>query len=317
VALGARKGEVKLRYLLFGLGALVIAFMAQRLVSPGEGPEVREAIETAFLSSDPSYCDEVQTDAYLRQRYGVDPVFADDACEEHAEDSRIEAVDISDLQIEDDSATAEVTFDGGLADASTLLLALVKDDGQWKLDRTVEIVTFARTAFLNGYAQFLRDGSFTAASARCVIDRLDALPDTVLQQGLIDERKRTRFVETGIACDRGAVEDDLIPRGEQNDLGYPTRAVIKCARDQVSGVSDSRLAALFTDFVGLGRIYFDCGAYDDQLRGYLRELEGEGYEDDVVSCIGTDLRDRSVRELVQISFDQEEFARLFAECSDN
>ncbi|MBS1677522.1 MAG: hypothetical protein JST08_09065 [Actinobacteria bacterium] len=102
----------------------------------GDEGKIVEVIETATTTTDPSGCTELQTRRFNEQNYQQRGGAAIKACEEQAEagENQAEGAKVSNVSINDERATAEVEFEGGALDSQTIEVALVQDEGAWKLD---------------------------------------------------------------------------------------------------------------------------------------------------------------------------------------
>lgn len=103
------------------------------------------AIERAATSGDPASCTEDQTEDFILQTS-----VTVQRCQEDAANTAGESVQVDGIEIDGDSATAEVAFTGATLDGQTLTIAMVKDDDVWKLDQ------------LEGFAEFNKEAMITA-----------------------------------------------------------------------------------------------------------------------------------------------------------
>lgn len=126
------------RYLV-PLALLVVA--ALTLVACGGGSsdedKITEAIETAATTSVPSNCTELETQRFDEQNSQQKGKAAVKACEEEAEqgEEQAKSANVSNVSVDGDKATAEVEFDGGSLNSQILEIALVEEQGDWKLDQ--------------------------------------------------------------------------------------------------------------------------------------------------------------------------------------
>lgn len=135
---------MKKLHLLLPLALLALAFGLVACGGGGDSDEdkVVEVIETSATSADPADCKELSTQAFLEQTELEEGAAAVESCEESAEDTSDdpESVEVSEVAVDGSAATANVAFTGGSFDGQTLSVALVEEDGDWKLD---EITGFA------------------------------------------------------------------------------------------------------------------------------------------------------------------------------
>lgn len=98
--------------------------------------EVTEVIEQAATTKDPSNCTELQTLRFTEQNTGEKGKAAIKSCEESAkEEEQAEEAKVSNVSVNGEKATAEAEFIGGSLGSQTLAVALVEEDGDWKLDQ--------------------------------------------------------------------------------------------------------------------------------------------------------------------------------------
>jgi hypothetical protein len=111
--------------------------------------QITETIELAATSGDPKVCTEAQTVNFIQQTSGEpgdSPEQAVRQCEQDAANTPAEEVDVTDIEIDGDSATAKAEVTGSFFDGQTLDLGLVKDGDQWKLDEFRGLADFDRDA---------------------------------------------------------------------------------------------------------------------------------------------------------------------------
>ncbi len=125
--------------LLVPLALLVLAALTITACGGGSSDEdkITEVIETAATTTDPSNCTELETQRFNEQNDQVQGKAANKACEEEAEagEEQAKAAKVSNVSVNDEKATAEVEFEGGSLGSQTLEVALVEEDGDWKLDQ--------------------------------------------------------------------------------------------------------------------------------------------------------------------------------------
>ncbi|HTR76191.1 MAG TPA: hypothetical protein VMH33_13130 [Solirubrobacterales bacterium] len=100
--------------------------------------EITEVIETAATTQDPSNCTEYATQRFNEQNEQTQGAEATSVCEEEEESqegSLTEKATVSNVSVEGEEATAEVEFEGGKLTEQKLEVALVEEEGQWKLDQ--------------------------------------------------------------------------------------------------------------------------------------------------------------------------------------
>lgn len=172
------------------LSFLLSLAVALGLLACGKGESAEDkiagALHTAFTKTNPESCTTLMTQAYLEQSFRMSGTGAVEACEQNAraEESDNPAVEVSHLEIDDATAAADVTPEG---DAQTLRLALVEEDGDWKLDEIVRIVGFDRGAFLRDQRKGLEVGETRPdpEAAKCILDAFREMPRPQLEKILL------------------------------------------------------------------------------------------------------------------------------------
>jgi hypothetical protein len=112
----------------------------------GSGDEgaIEETITASATESDPSKCTELQTQEFNEQDEGVSGAKATEVCEESAEASeeQAESVDISEIKVEGETATANAAIEGSGLNGQTVELELVKEEGNWKMNQFLGFAEF-------------------------------------------------------------------------------------------------------------------------------------------------------------------------------
>lgn len=128
-----------IKRLLVPLALLALAALAVTACGGGGSSaedEVTEVIEQAATTKDPSNCTELQTLRFTEQNTGEKGKAAIKSCEESAkEEEEAEEAKVSNVSVNGEKATAEAEFIGGSLGSQTLSVALVEEDGDWKLDQ--------------------------------------------------------------------------------------------------------------------------------------------------------------------------------------
>jgi hypothetical protein len=151
--------------------------------SGSDQDQIANAIKTSVTSTDPGDCTRLETQAFLEQIHFTQGVQAVRACVRDAPDTSDDpdSVDVTDVEVNGDHATANAAFHGGGFDGSTLSVALVKDGDQWKLDKITDIPQFDLAAFTREFTQRLhRDQDTPSQALACITTQLNqAGPDDV------------------------------------------------------------------------------------------------------------------------------------------
>ena len=97
---------------------------------------------------DPSKCTEVQTPLFNETESGSKGAAATKACEEEAEsaENNAESVNVSDVKINGEKATAEVEVEGTGLNGQAVELEVLKEEGNWKLNKFLGFTKFDAAA---------------------------------------------------------------------------------------------------------------------------------------------------------------------------
>jgi hypothetical protein len=140
--------------------ALVFGLAACGGGSESDEDKVVDVIETSVTSTDPADCKELATRSFLEQTELEQGAAAVESCEESAEDTENdpESVDVSAVEVDGSAATADVAFTGGSFDGQTLSVALVEEDGDWKMDEIVGFAEFDQEKLADAFEEGLQSG---------------------------------------------------------------------------------------------------------------------------------------------------------------
>ena len=123
-------------FLLLGAAALGTLGIAGCGGGGGGSDEdnVKDVITTAFTSDDPAICDSL-TQNLIEQLSGETGDKAVETCREQAQQGEpSDKVEFSDVSVNNDTANATFDVSGG-SGAGHVEAQLVKEDGDWKLDK--------------------------------------------------------------------------------------------------------------------------------------------------------------------------------------
>jgi ABC-type glycerol-3-phosphate transport system substrate-binding protein len=174
--------------------ALVVGLAACGGSDESDEDAVIETIETSATSTDAAICGETQTLAFMEQTTGSDGKDAEKACEKETEDeeNQPDSVNVSEVEIDGEKATANAEFKGGSLGAQTLELALVEEDGNWKLDEPDGLV--------NAFAeQIENEPEIEPEVADCLVEGLEDLPNPELES-IVIENNTDVFGEIAEGC---------------------------------------------------------------------------------------------------------------------
>jgi hypothetical protein len=160
--------------ILVPLALLVTAALLLTACGGGSSDEdkIAETIETVATTSDPKNCTELETLAFAEQNSQEKGKAALKACEKEAEAGEEEAkgANVSNVSVDGDQATADVEFEGGSLGSQSLEVALVEEEGTWKLDQIEGFAEYDGKALGEAFAkQFEEEPSeLTPAQAKCI-----------------------------------------------------------------------------------------------------------------------------------------------------
>lgn len=132
---------------------------------------IETAIETAATSTDPSKCTEVQTEAFNEVETGESGKKALQACEEEAKEdnSPAESVKVSNINVDGESATAQVAVGGGALNEQAIEVEVVEEEGDWKLNALEGFANYDGKALGKAIEKRLGEENGAPASlARCM-----------------------------------------------------------------------------------------------------------------------------------------------------
>jgi hypothetical protein len=171
------------------LVSLLLCAAAPALVAAGCGGddsdaenEIIAAIERSATSEDPAACTEVQTQRFTEQISEGTGQAAIESCRKAAGEDTAESIEVSNVEVDGNSATAEGTLTGGFFDGQTVEVALVEEGDQWKLDKLIRFVEFDRDALNAAFVKAIAGDPETPAQVRdCLVTQLESVSGQRLQ----------------------------------------------------------------------------------------------------------------------------------------
>jgi hypothetical protein len=185
--------------LVLALGALTLAACGS---SESDEDQIVSAIESSATSTDAADCEALSTVAFMEQTAGGSGEEAVKTCEEEAEDDsdNSDSVAVSKVQVDGSDSTADAKFVGGNLDGQTLTIALVDEDGDWKLDRLVGFADFNREGLIGSFEETLGESDEIADTvSSCIVEGLEDLSDPELESLVIDNEEEV-FLELATEC---------------------------------------------------------------------------------------------------------------------
>jgi hypothetical protein len=141
--------------------------------------KIAETIETSATTSDPSNCTELETLNFAEQNNQQKGKAAVKACEKEAEagEEEAEGAQVSNVSVDGSKATAEAEFEGGSLDSQSLEIALVEEDGDWKLDQIEGFADYDGKALGEAFQRDFEEepGELDPEQAKCISGKIAAL----------------------------------------------------------------------------------------------------------------------------------------------
>lgn len=148
--------------------------------------QITDAVNAAAVSGDASACTEAQTQRFTEQSEGSTGSAAIAACKKSAGQNNADSVDVTEIKVDGDKATANVAVTGSAFDGQTLAISFVKDNGTWKLDYIEDIPNFDATKFAASFtAQALKAGQLSAAQVKCITGNIASAGPTSIKQAIL------------------------------------------------------------------------------------------------------------------------------------
>jgi hypothetical protein len=151
--------------------------------SSGDEAQIEETIQKSLAEPSPAACKELETKAFVEQTMHATGTQAMKACEELGGESNAESVDVSNIQVDGSSATAEVAFSGGAFSDQTLVLALNKEGDNWKLNEITKFAKLEKKALLKAIEEQLQE--LPSNISGCIIDGLNKASDETFEALLL------------------------------------------------------------------------------------------------------------------------------------
>jgi uncharacterized protein HemX len=168
------------RRLLVSLALVLVAALAIAACGGGSSDEskITETIEKAATTTDPQNCTELETQRFNEQNSQKQGKAATKACEEEAEkgEEQAEGANVSNVSVNDEKATAEVEFEGGSLGSQTLEVALVQEEGDWKLDQVEGFAKYNGKALGAAFEKEFKENpeGLSPEQAKCIAGKVAA-----------------------------------------------------------------------------------------------------------------------------------------------
>jgi len=184
---------------------LLASVFALAACGGGESDEeqISGAVATLATNTDPANCEALATLAFLEQVEQEEGKAAIAECEEDAKDPSNDAdsVDVTNVEVDGSNATASAAFHGGSLDGQTLNIALVEEDGNWKLDELQGFAKFNRRPLLDGLRKTLNESAdeLEGIDPECMIEGFEEFSDAELEEVILSDPTNA-FIEVAEAC---------------------------------------------------------------------------------------------------------------------
>ncbi|MFT3865543.1 MAG: hypothetical protein QM729_14835 [Solirubrobacterales bacterium] len=139
----------------------------------GEEEAIAEVIEKSATTTGPSKCTELQTQTFNEQEKDVSGKEATEVCEEAAEgeETVAEGVDVSEIKVDGETATAVAEVEGTALNGQGLELELVSEEGKWKLNKFLAFAHYDGQALAEALEkEFEKEEGISAALGKCVAE---------------------------------------------------------------------------------------------------------------------------------------------------
>lgn len=172
---------MKLRHLLLPCLLLISALALAACGGGGSDSGEEEAIEAAIVRSattaDPANCTEVETLAFAEQSSDESGATAVKECEKEAKDASNNAktVKVTKVKVDGSEATADAAIIGGGFDGQVISIALVEEDGSWKLDELTGFAKVDTARLAEVFGEKLEEtGELTPRQTSCIAEGIEA-----------------------------------------------------------------------------------------------------------------------------------------------
>jgi hypothetical protein len=169
--------------------ALVLGLAACGGSEESDEDKIVDVIETSATSNDPADCERLSTQAFLEQTQLSEGKEAVESCEEDAKDDEgdTESVEVSKVEVDGSDATADAAFKGGNFDGQALSVALVEEDGDWKLDEVTEFAKLDQEKLASSFEEAFQTGDdpLDPAVASCIGEVLRDLDQEEVEEVVI------------------------------------------------------------------------------------------------------------------------------------
>jgi hypothetical protein len=161
--------------------------------------EIGATIEEVMAHPKPTDCRTLVTQSYLVQTKQEEGETPREKCEDDVRHGLREAVDVSSVAVNGSHALAHVKIEDE-AVAVAMVVALVKEEGRWKLDEIVRYLDFDRAQLLKSLERQIT-GSIGRRAAACVTSKLERVGSAQFEEAFLHATKlRALIVQSAKSC---------------------------------------------------------------------------------------------------------------------
>ena len=155
--------------------------------SSSDEDQITDVISTTSTTTSKENCTKLETPAFVEQNFGKTGAAAIKDCSTlQPGESDADSVDVSNVQVNGDKATADVAVHGSVSDGQEVSVSLIKEGDQWKMDRIDSFVKFDQQALADSLVSSLKaQGGFNQQQLTCVAKTATSLPPDALQQAIL------------------------------------------------------------------------------------------------------------------------------------
>lgn len=189
--------------LIGGCLVFVALFLAACGGGESEEDKIVDAIETSAASDDPSACTEFATESFNEQITGQEGEAAVKQCEKDAaEEKGAESVDVSNVEVDGSTATADAALKGGSFGGQTLAVSVVKEGDQWKMNEVTGFAELNRPKLVESLEENLNETSeIPTGVVACIVEGVKAAPQEKIEE-LFFSGSSAAFIELAKACSK-------------------------------------------------------------------------------------------------------------------
>jgi ABC-type glycerol-3-phosphate transport system substrate-binding protein len=145
--------------------------------------QITAVLTRAATSGDPAVCTQDQTLKFTEQTSGgAKGQAAVKACEKDAKSTAAEKIDVTDVKVDGDTATATAKATGSIFDGQTISVALVKQGDRWKLDEFKGFEDFNKDAMINAFKQQISsEPGATPQAVDCIVSQFQKASDQTIE----------------------------------------------------------------------------------------------------------------------------------------